>query len=162
MIVETEPADMFMLRYKFYFNQQRPDPEDPWVLAYLEESGLEPRRQFAEEHEGVPYQVMHFGQCYLARHLQHLAGLYKRGMQHSVLAQHILDVLQSPDDVTIQAAMARLEATVLPDLAATLAQQVYAQAQFHETEGQQVHVDIEATVIHAAFVAWQAVSTAHA
>lgn len=158
MIIETEPADMFMLRYKFYFNQQRPDPEDPWVLAYLDECGLEPRRQFAEEHDGVPYQVMHFGQCYLARHLAHLSNLYKRGMQHSVLAQHILEVLQSPAD----AAVASLEAAVLPDLAATLAQQVYEQAQFQETAEQHVQVDIDAAVVRAAFAAWQATLAAQA
>jgi hypothetical protein len=160
MIIETEPADMFMLRYKFYFNQQRPDPEDPWVLAYLDECGLEPRRQFAEEHDGVPYQVMHFGQCYLARHLSYLSSLYKRGLQHSVLAQHILEVLQSPEDAAVEAAVASLKATVLPDLAATLAQQVYEQAQFQETAEQQVQVDIDATVIRAAFVAWQATPAA--
>ena len=33
MIVETEPSGLMMIRYKFYFNQQSPDPEDAWVLA---------------------------------------------------------------------------------------------------------------------------------
>src|SRR5262252_5870080 len=49
-----------MIRYKLYFNQQTPDPEDPWVLAYFQEHGLEPRRELQEEHEGVPYKVWHF------------------------------------------------------------------------------------------------------
>ena len=65
MIVETEPSGLMMIRYKFYFNQHSPDPEDPWVLAYFQEHGLEPRRELHEEHEGIPYKVWHFGQCYL-------------------------------------------------------------------------------------------------
>jgi hypothetical protein len=55
MIIETEPSGLMMIRYKFYFNQQSPDPEDPWVQAYFQEHGLEPRRELHEEHEGSPY-----------------------------------------------------------------------------------------------------------
>ena len=72
MIIETEPSGLMMIRYKFYFNQQSPDPEDPWVLAYFQEHGLEPRRELHEEHEGIPYKVFHFGQCYLGRHVTEL------------------------------------------------------------------------------------------
>ena len=54
MIIETEPSGLMMIRYKFYFNQQSPDPEDPWVQAYFQEHGLEPRRELHEEHEGIP------------------------------------------------------------------------------------------------------------
>ena len=70
MIIETEPSGLMMIRYKFYFNQQNADPEDPWVLAYFQEHSLEPRRELHEEHEGIPYKVFHFGQCYLGRHVR--------------------------------------------------------------------------------------------
>ena len=98
MIIETEPSGLMMIRYKFYFNQQNADPEDPWVLAYFQEHGLEPRRELHEEHEGIPYKVFHFGQCYLGRHVTELSTLYQRGIEHTVLAQHLIDLL----DHTVQ------------------------------------------------------------
>lgn len=151
MIIETEPADMLMVRFKLYFNQQRPDPEDAWVLAYLDEWGLEPRRQLAEEHEGVPYKVLHFGQCYLGRHLPHLSGLYKRGIEHSALAHHILEVLQDPVDLAVQATVAGMEELRRQELAMTLAQRLFEQARFQETAEQPLQVDIDATVVRQAF-----------
>jgi hypothetical protein len=156
MIIETEPADLLMVRFKFYFDQQHPDPEDSWVLAYLDECGLEPRRQFEKEHEGVLYKVMHFGQCYLGRHVPHISNLYKRGIEHSVLAHHILEVLQNPAEPAVHAAATSLEAATLQALATTLAQQLYEQAQFQETAERQLQVEIDATVVHQAFSAWQA------
>ncbi len=72
MIIETEPAGLMMLRYKLYFNQQTPDPEAAWILDYFQEHDLHPRRELWEEHEGVTFRLLHFGQCYLGRHAQAL------------------------------------------------------------------------------------------
>src|SRR5258706_14012167 len=110
MIIETEPSGLMMLRYKFYFKQQSPDPEDPWVLAYFQEHGLEPRRELHEEHEGVPYKVFHFGQCYLGRHVAELSELYQRGIKHTVLAQYFLEWLSHTADTPLRTAIAELDA----------------------------------------------------
>jgi hypothetical protein len=141
MIIQTEPADLLMVRYKLYFNQHSPDPEDPWVLTYLQEHGLEPRRQLAETHEDVPYTVLHFGQCYLGRHIEALGTLYRRGIEHSALAEHIQQVLSEVDITAAQA------------VAADLAAQLHAQARFDVTAEGNLQVSIDTVTVTAA---WQA------
>src|SRR3989442_8492648 len=110
-----------MIRYKLYFNQQSPDPEDPWVLSYFQEHGLEPRRELHEEHEGTPYKVFHFGQCYLGRHVAALSELYQRGIEHTVLAQYLLEFLNRTEDPALRTATAGLEAAPSKELTPTLA-----------------------------------------
>ena len=153
MIIETEPSGLMMIRYKFYFNQQTPDPEDPWVLAYFQEHGLEPRRELHEEHEGIPYKVCHFGQCYLGRHVEPLSELYKRGIEHTVLAQHLLEYLKHTDDATLHTATAELDDAAHKALTTTLAAQLHATAQFEATEDNNLRVVLDPSVIREAFLA---------
>src|SRR5262249_17263370 len=155
MIIETEPSGLMMLRYKFYFNRQTPDPEDPWVLAYLQEHGLEPRRELYEEHEGTPYKVFHFGQCYLGRHVEPLSELYKRGIEHTVLAQHLLECLKHTDDAALRIATAELDDTARKVLTTTLATQLYTTAQFEVTEDNNLRVVLDPSVVREAFLALQ-------
>jgi hypothetical protein len=152
MIVETEPSGFMMMRYKFYFNQQNPDPEDPWVLAYFQEHGLEPRRELHEEHEGMPYKVWHFGQCYLGRHVAELSALYQRGIEHTVLAQHLLDFLSHTEDAALRTAIAGLDAAARQALTTTVAAQLHATARFETTEDRNLRVVIDDSVVHAAFL----------
>src|SRR5438552_10715869 len=130
MIIETEPSGLMMIHFNFYFNQQTPDPEDPWVRAYFQEHGLEPRRELHEEHEGIPYTVFHFGQCYLGRHVGELSELYKRGIEHTVLAQYLLEFLTQTEDAALRAATAGLDAATRQELTTTLAAQLHATTQF--------------------------------
>jgi hypothetical protein len=153
MIVETEPADLLMVRFKLYFNQQRPDPEDPWVLTYFEEHKLEPRRVLHEEHEGIPYKVLHFGQCYLRRHIEALGNLYQRGIEHTVLARHIHELLSTADDAAVRAAAAPLDTNALSDIATTLAAQLHMTARFEPTEEKQLRAVIAPPTVQEAFVA---------
>jgi len=150
VIIDTEPSGLMMIRYKFYFNQQRPDPEDPWVLAYFQEHGLEPRRELHEEHEGVPYRVFHFGQCYLGRHVGPLSELYQRGIEHTVLAQHLLECLTHTQDAELRTATAGLDAAARQQLTTTVAAQLHATTQFETTEDRNLRVVIEEAVACAA------------
>lgn len=154
MIIQTEPADLLMVRYKLYFNQQCADPEDPWVLTYLQEHGLEPRRQLNEEHDGVPYQVLHFGQCYLGRHVEAIGALYQRGIEHTILAQHIEKLLTETDDATVRVAAAALDTAALHTATAELAAQLHATARFEAAEDS-LRVAIDAPVVVHAFLAIQ-------
>jgi hypothetical protein len=154
VIIQTEPADLLMVRYKLYFNQQCADPEDPWVLAYLQEHGLEPRRQLNEEHDGVSYQVLHFGQCYLGRHVEAIGALYQRGIEHTVLAQHIEKLLTETDDTTVQVAAAALDTNALRTVTAELAAQLHATARFEAAEDS-LRVTIDAPVVGHTFLALQ-------
>jgi hypothetical protein len=152
MIVETEPSGLMMLRYKFYFNQQSPDPEDAWVQAYFQEHGLEPRRELHEEHEGIPYKVFHFGQCYLGRHVAELGALYQRGIEHTVLAQYLLDFLSRTEDADLCTATAELDAAARQELTTTVAAQLHATAQFETTEDRNLRVAINDSVVREAFL----------
>lgn len=151
MIIESEPNGLMMVRYKFYFNQHHPDPEDPWILAYLQENRLEPRRELQEEHDGLPYTVYHFGQCYLARHVGNIGDLYKKGVAHSALAQRILDILETSTDEAVRQATQRLDDQACYDRLARLAAQLYDEAQFDTGNNQQLAVAIETARVIEAF-----------
>lgn len=152
MIIESEPNGMLMVRYKFYFNQLHPDPEDPWILDYLKTNGLEPRRVLQEEHEGVPYKLYHFGQCYLARHLGNLGDLYKKGIEHSALAYHMLELLDTSQDEAVQCAWDALDDIASFKLMLALAVELYDQTEFDASEDrQQLGVSIDPDLVVQAF-----------
>lgn len=152
MIIESEPNGMLMVRYKFYFNQLHADPEDPWILDYLKTHGLEPRRVLQEEHEGVPYKLYHFGQCYLARHMGSLGDLYKKGIEHSALAYHMLELLDTSSDEVVQQAWDELDDMASFKMMLALAAELYGQARFDASEDrQQLGVSIDPEVVVQAF-----------
>jgi hypothetical protein len=153
MIVETEPSGLMMIRYKFYFNQQNPDPEDAWVLAYLQEHGLEPRRELREEHEGIPYKVWHFGQCYLGRHVAELGALCQRGIEHTVLAQYLIDWLSHTQDADLLEATGGLDTAARQELTTTVAARLHATVRFETTEDRNLRVVIDDSVIREALLA---------
>ena len=156
MIVESEPNGLLMVRYKLYFNQQRSDPEDAWVIAYLAEHGLEPRRELREEHEGIPYKVWHFGQCYLRHHVAELGELYKKGVEHSVLAHHIREVLGNVGEEAVCAAADALDESAMFDASMALAGQLHPQARFETGDDEQLAVRIDPAQVTAAFLSQQA------
>ena len=155
MIVETEPNGLSMVLFKLYFNQQRADPEDVWVLEYLQEHSLEPRRELTEEHEGIPYKVMQFGQCYLGQHVPPLRELYQRGIEYTVLAQHIASCLQQAEDPDMRAFAESSSEAEVAEASRTLAASLHEQAQFAETAEHTLGVAIAADAINEAFHEWR-------
>ena len=151
MIVETEPNGLTMMRFKLYFNQQRADPEDPWVLDYLREHDLAARRELAEEHEGIPYKVLYFGQCYLGRHVPPLRELYQRGIEYTVLAQHVGNCLPQAEDADMRAFAESSSEAEIAEMAATLAARLHEKAQFAETGEHTLGVAIAVDEIREAF-----------
>lgn len=153
MIVESEPNGFLMVRYKLYFNQQTPDPEDAWVLAYLDEHGLQPRRQLDETHQGIPYKVLHFGQCYLRQHIHPLGALYQRGVEHAALRHHICSLLDETEVSAVRAAWDALDAAARQDLVATLTTQLHEKAHFEVSEQQELLVSIDTAAVMMAVIA---------
>ena len=155
MIIETEPSGLMMIRYKLYFNQHTPDPEDASIFAYFQAHDLEARRELHEEHEGTPYKVLHFGQCYLGQHVHELAELYKRGVEHTVLAQHLCQVLTQTGDLAIRTVTDGLEAAACQALANALATQLHATTAFETTEERNLRVILDEAVVREAVLASQ-------
>ena len=157
MIIESEPNGMLMVRYKFYFNQTFADPEDVWVLDYLQEHGLQPRRELQEEHDGVPYKLLHFGQCYLSRHVGAIGDLYKKGVEHSALANRLLGILNESPDATVQEALGGLDEMPRCEVLLQLAAELYEHADFEASDDQQqLAVAIDPDLVVRAFVEKQA------
>jgi hypothetical protein len=80
MWIETEPGDMLMVRYKLCFRKDTPNPEDGPIRALLREHNLSPKRRWTDEREGVRFEVLQYGQCYLGHALQVIVGMQQRGM----------------------------------------------------------------------------------
>jgi hypothetical protein len=59
-------------RVLLHFDPQQPTPDDQRVLGYLEQHGLEPKRQYTTTKDGKDYLTYYFGHCYLEKHLDHL------------------------------------------------------------------------------------------
>ena len=98
----------------------------------------------------MPYKVCHFGQCYLGRHVEPLSELYKRGIEHTVLAQHLLECLKHTDDAVLRTATAGLDDAARKVLTTALAAQLYTTAQFETTEDRNLRVVLDESVVREA------------
>jgi hypothetical protein len=114
-----------------------------------------PGGQLDEAHEGIPYKVFHFGQCYLGRHVAKLGELYQRGVEHSALAQYIAQILTTAEDTTVRTAAGQLDAAAMQTITAELAAQLYDLARFEATPERDLHVDLDPTGVLQAFCARQ-------
>jgi hypothetical protein len=127
MFMEFTPKDWFMMRIGLIFQVGDPDPEDPWVRAYLDEQQLVPRHRAQEERNGIPCEVLYFGQCYLGRHLHTLQSLYQKGLERSLLVDKLRDLRplrgEGSIDWPLELDDPSFEA-VLPTLAEALHEQV--------------------------------------
>ena len=96
--------------------------------------------------------MFHFGQCYLGRHVAELGALYQRGIEHTVLAQHLLDLLSHTPDADLRLATAGLDAAARQELTITMAARLHATAQFETTEDRNLRVVLDESVVREAFL----------
>lgn len=47
---------------------------DSPIRSYLQDNGLEPKREYMETRESTEYNIMYFGHCYLDGHMDALTG----------------------------------------------------------------------------------------
>ena len=98
MWMEFTPKDWLMMRVGLIFCAGDPDPEDPWVRSYLDAQQLVPRHRVQEERNGIPCEVLYFGQCYLGRHLHALQNLYRKGLERSILLEKLRELRRAASD----------------------------------------------------------------
>ena len=72
-----------------YFHQERPDPEDAPVKAYLEANELVPKLQGTDKKEDGEFDVMYFGGCYLGKHLKTIEDMQRGVVEEEMLTQEI-------------------------------------------------------------------------
>lgn len=94
MWIESEPADWLMMRYFLCFEPGDPNPEDRHVRAYLRERGLEPKRAWSGERQGIACDVLQFGQCYLGGHLRAIYALRWQGIVTEAVSEMLEGVAE--------------------------------------------------------------------
>jgi hypothetical protein len=78
--------------------------------------------------------------------------LYQRGIEHTVLAQYLLDWLEHTEDADLREATARLDAAARQELTTTVAAQLHTTAQFETTEDRNLRVVIDDTIVREALL----------
>jgi hypothetical protein len=78
--------------------------------------------------------------------------LYQRGIEYTVLAQHVGNCLSETDDADMRAFAESSSAAEIAEVAATLAARLHEQAQFAETAEHSLGVAIAADAIREAFL----------
>jgi hypothetical protein len=81
-----------------------------------------------------------------------LSALYQRGIEHTVLAQHLLDFLSHTQDTDLREATAGLDAAARQELTATVAARLHASARFETTEDRNLRVVLDNSVVREAFL----------
>ena len=89
MRIRVEPKEFFMYAVFLYFHQERPDPEDASVKAYLEANELVPKHQGTDKKEDGEFDVMYFGGCYLGKHLKTIEDMQRGVVEEEMLTQEI-------------------------------------------------------------------------
>jgi hypothetical protein len=78
--------------------------------------------------------------------------LYQRGIEHTVLAQYLLDFLSHTQDADLCEATAGLDAAARQELTTTVAARLHATAQFETTEDRNLRVVIDDSVVREALL----------
>jgi hypothetical protein len=81
-----------------------------------------------------------------------LGALYQRGIEHTVLAQYLLDFLSHTQDANLRQATAGLDTAARQELTITVAARLHATARFETTEDRNLRVVIDDSVVREAFL----------
>jgi hypothetical protein len=79
--------------------------------------------------------------------------LYQRGIEHTVLAQHLLDFLNHTEDTALRTATTRLDAAAQKELTTMVAARLHATTQFETTEDRNLRVVLDDSVMREALLA---------
>jgi hypothetical protein len=135
MWMEFTPKDRLMVRVGLIFREGDPDPEDPWVRSYLSEQHLVSRHQGKEERNGIPCEVLYFGQCYLGQHLHALQEIYQNGLERSLLLERLRE-LRCPQSDGAMGWPVEMDDKAFEILLPPLAEALHAQVSFgSDSEG---------------------------
>ena len=78
--------------------------------------------------------------------------MYQRGIEHTVLAQHLLDLLSHTQDADLREGTAGLDAAARQELTTTAAAQLHATTRFETTEDNNLRVVIDDSVVREALL----------
>ena len=150
LIRQTDHAFLAGFLAKEWGNDEfpRPEPFESFCLAVGEHDNgwaeweLQPS---LDEKSRMPYSFMSVPTD------EHI-GLYQRGIEHTVLAQYLLDFLSHTEDADLRMATAELDAAARQELTTTVAVRLHATTQFETTEDRNLRVVIDDSVVREAFL----------
>jgi hypothetical protein len=146
MWMEFTPKDWLMMRVGLIFREGEPDPEDPWVRSYLQEQQLVPRHQVKEERNGIPCEVLYFGQCYLGQHLQPLQELYQKGLERSLLLEKLRELRRSHSEAALSWPV-EMDDHAFETLLPSLAEALHARVSFGADSEGYLSVTLDPTLV---------------
>ena len=78
--------------------------------------------------------------------------MYQRGIEHTVLAQYLLELLSHTQDADLRQAIAGLDTAARQELTTTVAAHLHATARFETTEDRNLRVIIDESAVREAFL----------
>lgn len=140
MWIEIEPGELLMYRIGLFFSRDQPAPEDEWVRAYLQEKGLEPRRQGTIERDGEAIDFLQFGQCYLGDHAPAIRELRLRGYERTALIQAVPQLLT---DAGRPPEAEGIPPAELPAVIARVAERIHPEARLSAADDGWIGVEVD-------------------
>jgi hypothetical protein len=70
-VITVAPEEQRVL---LMFDPDEPLSTDSQTTSYLQDNGLEPKREYEETRESTEYNILYFGHCYLDGHMDALTG----------------------------------------------------------------------------------------
>lgn len=147
MRIRVEPKEFFMYAVFLYFHQERPDPEDAPVKAYLEEHELIPKLQGTDKKEDGEFDVMYFGGCYLGRHLKTIEDMQRAAVEEEMLTLEIKRALHE----TGEPGAGDTEEAAPTELVERLVREFHQESSFGTDEQGYLRVTLEPGVIRRRF-----------
>ena len=151
MRVRVEPKEFFMYSVFLAFRQQRPDPEDEAVKAYLTHHELIPKMTGTDTLDDQEYEVMYFGGCYLGKHLQVIGEMQQKSVREEMLAVEIERALNEPADRTASRAVDNTPEHRMKKIIARLVDEFHQDSSFEADEEGYLKVTLEPAVIQRKF-----------
>ncbi len=162
MIIRIEPKDWNMHSVIMFFKKDEPHAEDADIRRYLDERGLQPRRQYdttlADEH----FEVLTFGGCYLGRHMSALADIQRSVVERELLAEAIPALLASGPDADARQHAAALPPADMQACVAALTDALHTPDNFGTDANGEMQATPDAADVQARFLAMRDAPPKHA
>ena len=134
------------------FSKEHPDPEDEAIKAYLDAHELIPKAQGTDKFEDQEFDVLHFGGCYLGKHLDVISDMQRQIVEHQLLTVDIERILQATTAPETRRVADKTPEPQMQALVANLAQEFHQDTSFGANEAGYLRVTLEPAVIEQRFL----------
>ena len=152
MRIRVEPKEFFMYSVFLAFNQDRSDPEDEAIKAYLEEHHLVAKTQGNQKLDEEEFEVMYFGGCYLGKHLGAIGQLQRSAVEKEMLTTEIERTLKESSDSATRGTADDTGGPVLGEIVSSLVREFHVESSFSTDEEGYLKVTLEPELVKKKFI----------